>query len=199
MSRSCEEIRPLVFRVDEGDATPDQAMRVARHLSDCTACRIARARERRLAEMLANQLDELPVGDDFVDSVMSTLPQELPVRKRQQSPRRRNWHGLKLASFGGLVGWLALQAGPGLPGHLTLPARVLPRLMTDSGPTIPDGLIGLARFVAAAVEALASGVPLSVPSIAAVGAALAVAVALGALLTLAGASAVFVAAARTLR
>ena len=55
MSR-CEEIRPLLYRVAEGETDPDEAMRTARHLSDCTSCRILLARERRLARMLEEDL-----------------------------------------------------------------------------------------------------------------------------------------------
>ena len=67
-------------------------MRCARHLPDCTACRILLAREKRLAAMLADGLvDPLPVGDDFLQGVMNQLPRE-PVQ-----PRRRPGRRLKLA------------------------------------------------------------------------------------------------------
>ena len=104
MSR-CEEIRPLLFRVEESEATPEQAMRVARHLSDCTACRILQARERRLARMLAQELEDVPVGEDFVRSVMSTLPSGPPPRRGTKTTKR----GLKLAGLlvgAGLLGGL---------------------------------------------------------------------------------------------
>jgi predicted anti-sigma-YlaC factor YlaD len=73
-------------------------MRVARHLSDCTACRIVLAREHRLAEMLEEKLDDpLQLGEDFVQAVMARLPQEPPPpppglalrqRARAQRPLR---------------------------------------------------------------------------------------------------------------
>ena len=78
MSR-CVSHAPLLSRVAEGEASPEEAMRAARHLSDCTACRINLARERRLAAILEDGLeDPLPVGEDFVRAVMDNLPAEPP-------------------------------------------------------------------------------------------------------------------------
>jgi len=77
---SCETIRLLLFRVAHGEAAPEEAMQVARHLPDCTACRILLARERRLAEVLAMDPEELPVGEEFVEAVMATLPKGPPPR-----------------------------------------------------------------------------------------------------------------------
>ena len=82
---TCKIIQPLLNRVAEGEASPEEAMLTARHLPDCTACRIVLARERRLAEMLEQGLDDpLQVGEEFVQSVMANLPREPPRR-----PRRR--------------------------------------------------------------------------------------------------------------
>lgn len=98
---SCEKIRPLLPHVAEGELSPREAMRVAHHMADCTACKILLAREHRLAEMLEQELEDLPVGDEFAAAVMANLPQEPPPR------RRRSRRGLKLA---GLAGFLALGA-----------------------------------------------------------------------------------------
>jgi len=82
----CERLRPILYRVPEGEASPEEAMRTARHLSDCTACRILVARERRLAAMLERDLaDPLQVGEDFVLSVMSSLPQGPPPSRSPTS------------------------------------------------------------------------------------------------------------------
>ena len=63
----CDAFAPLLSGVAEGESSPDEAMRTARHLSYCTACRITLARERRLAAILENGLeDSLQVGEDFV-------------------------------------------------------------------------------------------------------------------------------------
>ena len=92
----CKQLAPLLSRVAEGEAAPDEAIRAARHLSDCTACRISLARERRLAAMLEDGLeDSLPVGEDFVQSVMDKLPAE-PPRATRPSRRRH----LRLACLG---------------------------------------------------------------------------------------------------
>ena len=88
----CRRVRPLLSRYSEREANPLDAMQVALHLPDCTACRIVLARERRLAEMLAGELDDLPVGEDFLRQVMATLPQDPPVSPKH----RRRARGLAL-------------------------------------------------------------------------------------------------------
>ena len=90
---ACHRIRPLLSRYSEGEVSPHDAMQVARHLPDCTACRIVLARERRLAEMLDGELNDLPVGEEFVRQVMATLPQDPPPTPE---PRRRR-RGLAIA------------------------------------------------------------------------------------------------------
>ncbi len=100
----CRELRTILFRIAEGEGSPDEAMRCARHLPDCTACRILLARERRLAEMLEDRLtDPLSVGEDFVESVMAKLPSEPP---RPTRPGRRR--AFKLAGFAAVLGILPL-------------------------------------------------------------------------------------------
>lgn len=85
----CRQLQPLLSRVSEGEASPEEAIRTARHLSDCTSCRIAVARERRLAEALEQDLDDpLQVGEDFVQSVMANLPNEPPPRRRKKKTLR---------------------------------------------------------------------------------------------------------------
>jgi len=121
----CARIRPLLDRVAEGEIGPDDAMAVARHTADCTACGILLARERRLAWMLEEELEDLPVGEGFVETVMSTLPDGPPPgagEARGAGSRRRRWRGLKLACLlGGLLGagltvWQQLSlAGVGAP------------------------------------------------------------------------------------
>jgi predicted anti-sigma-YlaC factor YlaD len=91
----CQQIRPLICPVHEGEATPEEAMMVARHISDCTACRILLARERRLMEMLSRGLSELDVGEEFVAAVMDNLPKDPP----KKALIRKKRGGIKLASF----------------------------------------------------------------------------------------------------
>ena len=44
---TCERLRPLLFKIVEGEGTPEEAFEVGQHLSDCTVCRIRMAREER--------------------------------------------------------------------------------------------------------------------------------------------------------
>lgn len=93
---SCRRIRPLLRRAVEGDTGPDESLRIARHLSGCTGCRIVVARERRLAKLLDCLDDPLQVGDGFVQDVMSAIPDSPPAADRRR--------GLKLATIAGLIG-----------------------------------------------------------------------------------------------
>ncbi|MCP3978950.1 MAG: hypothetical protein GY716_06405 [bacterium] len=112
----CDQVRPLVHCVVEGETTPEEAMLVARHLPACTACKILLAKERRLARMLEQEMEDFPVSEDFVQSVMDSLA-EVPEPKTATTKRRR---GLKLAALAGLVGtWTALSAHEiPVPGRL---------------------------------------------------------------------------------
>jgi predicted anti-sigma-YlaC factor YlaD len=116
----CGTIRPWISRSVDGDLEPGEALRLARHLARCTACRITLARESRLAEMLGGVDDAFSVDESFFGAVMASLP-ERPVRPGVEVSRRARWRrGLRLAAFGS-VG--ALGAG--------LAARVLPSLHLD--------------------------------------------------------------------
>jgi len=89
MSWDCERIRPLLFPYIEREAAPAEAMLVAEHLTGCTACKILVARKRHLARMLESGLeDRIPVGEEFVRSVMATLPDGPPPAPK--SRRRRH-------------------------------------------------------------------------------------------------------------
>jgi len=102
--KDCLELRPVLSRVAEGEACPEEALAAARHLEDCTACRIVLARERRLAQMLERELDDgVAVGEDFLREVMERLPEGPPPRRE-----RRNRRGLTVAMLAGLS---ALTAG----------------------------------------------------------------------------------------
>jgi hypothetical protein len=160
MNHSCQSIAPVLYRVAEGEATPDEAMRTARHLSDCTACRILLARERRLAAMLDEGLDDpLQVGEDFVRAVMDTLPQGPPPRPRR---RRRARRALKLASLLGLVGLGRLVAA--MQGATELPNGTVWSLMPELDAPFADGTAEatqrLGGLLLTALGRLAAGLPL---------------------------------------
>jgi len=144
----CEPIRPLLARYGEGEVSPDEAMRVARHLADCTVCRIILARERRLAQMLAEGLQDVPVGEEFVRSVMATLPQGPPPGRRRR--------GLKLASLL-VIGLLALSVGSGASSLVPhWPAASLPHLDLETAGSAIPALAGAARLVQTALAAVAA-------------------------------------------
>ena len=91
--KRCNLIAPLLPRVAEREARPDEALEVARHVEECTACRIRLAREHRLQQLLDDPLDSLPSAEDFVADVMSHIPAEPPPRPRPRKRRR----GIQLA------------------------------------------------------------------------------------------------------
>jgi anti-sigma factor RsiW len=90
--KRCKDLQVRLTRVAEGEATPDDALAVGRHVEDCTACRIRLARERRLAEMVSDLGDPIDVDEQFLHDVMDQLPAHAPRR------RSRTRGGLRLAS-----------------------------------------------------------------------------------------------------
>jgi hypothetical protein len=136
----CRGIRPFIVRSVDGDLEPGEALRLARHLATCTACRIVLARESRLAEILDGADDGPGVDEHFFGAVMASLP-DRPLRPGASISRRGRWRrGLRLASWGAVAAF-----GTGLA------ARVLMSLRLDmSTPAMPrftpdetDGLISL--------------------------------------------------------
>lgn len=108
MSGSCGAIRGMLARYVDRECDPRTSYEIARHLPECTACRIVLARERRLREAL----DVLPVdaAEDarIVDRVMDALGDSAPPRS--QVVERRIRRGLRLASLLGAFLWLGLPA-----------------------------------------------------------------------------------------
>lgn len=167
---ACDRLRPIVLRAVEGEATPEEALRAARHVAECTGCRIVAAREKRLAETLSDLPDRVAVDDGFVHRVMAALA---PVRvkapgasaalrearKRLRVVGRRTTSWLLPAAL--LGGWLA----HGLSG-----SQGLPEAWRGAWPTSPDAgalPLDLLATMAAAITGVAersdSGLSLAVP------------------------------------
>ena len=130
---ACDRIRPWIARSVDGELLPDEALRLARHLATCTACRIVLARESRLAAMLEGVDDACSVDESFFEGVMASLP-EFPghpvgaVGGRKARLRR----GLRLAAWGSVVavGWgLAARILPSLSMDVATPS--MPRFTPD--------------------------------------------------------------------
>jgi len=151
----CGSIRPLIARSVDGDLEPREAFRLARHLATCTACRIAVARESRLAEMLGTVDDGLGVDESFFGAVMASLP-ERPVRAAVDVSRRGRWRrGLRLAAFasvGALGAGLAARVLPSL--HLDVATPGMPRFTSDE----TDGWISLIGSAAQWVRVTAQSI-----------------------------------------
>jgi anti-sigma factor RsiW len=165
---ACDGIRGLIFRTCEGEASPEEAMRLARHLPDCTRCRILMARERRLARMLELDLEDMPVGEDFVRSVMANLPGELPP----EPEKRRARTGLKLAGFSGLLALIGLQSLQLLQGLQTVSERAfpsgnspLPGLDAFLQDTTLRGVFEIAGWVLIALQSMGGSLGPLVPSL----------------------------------
>jgi predicted anti-sigma-YlaC factor YlaD len=157
MNLDCERIRPLLYTYIEREAEPAEAMLVAAHLSDCTACKILIARKRHLARMLESGLeDRIPVGEEFVRSVMATLP-EGPPPAAPKSRRRRH---LKLAGTIAVLLGVAPAVAARFPGDAGMLLGLdLPGLAgRGSGPY--EAAVELARGTAGAAASWISGAPL---------------------------------------
>lgn len=147
----CERLRPLLSRKAESELAPEEALRVGRHVHDCTACRIRLARERRLAEMVTGLEDPIDVDDSFVARVMDELP-------RVTAPSRRHRRGLKLAGIALLLasaGTLA-SAWSSFGGGGPI-AELVPRLPSDGGVRLAVAFEGIARALAAAAVTTLDG------------------------------------------
>ena len=70
----CRRLQPVLFKVVEGDARPEEALEVGRHASRCTACRIRLARQRRIARMVGEMGEPIEVDESFLQRVMTSLP-----------------------------------------------------------------------------------------------------------------------------
>jgi len=123
---SCRSVQAWIVRSVDGDLDPVEALRLARHLSTCTACRIVQAKETRLAEILVDD-DAFAVDESFFQAVMESLP-ERPVKPAADVSRRARWRrGLRLASLASLA---TLATG--------VAARFLPSLRMDvATPAMP--------------------------------------------------------------
>lgn len=136
----CRRLLPLIVRSVDFDLEPDEALRLARHLATCTACRIVSARESRLAEMLDGAYDAILVDESFFGAVMASLP-DRPVRPGVAVSRKDRWHrGLRLAAWGAIAALGAGLAARALPSlSLDVAAPAMPRFTPDDA----DGLISL--------------------------------------------------------
>jgi hypothetical protein len=156
----CERARPLLVRSVEGELAPRAALRLARHVEACTACRILLARERRLAQVLDGLDDVVPVDASFFDSVMASLP-ERPSASSVPTRRERLRRGLRLAGLcAGLVagGGLAARFLPFLRFDLATPA--MPRFAGDD----TEGWISVVGSAAQWVRMTAQTLSWSIPA-----------------------------------
>ena len=157
----CPGFRPLIQASVEGDTRPADALRVARHVRDCTACRILLARESRLKRMLDDLDEPIEVDEGFFRSVMASLPERTPPPTTLAEPAARRRRGLRLAGLGAvaaLSGGMAAKVLPSLRLDLTAPA--VPRF----SPEDTDGWFSLfgsaAQWVRVTAQSLAwTGTP----------------------------------------
>ena len=153
----CDAARPLLPRIADGEASPAEAMLIAHHLNDCTACRILLAREERLAAILEDEFEDcVLVGEEFLRDVMANLPQEPPPRPRAKKARRH----LKLAGFAGLLLGLSafiLRSLNLATAHV--PSLPLPRFEATVGDGGIESLFGLSRLLLAVAEFISRHLP----------------------------------------
>jgi anti-sigma factor RsiW len=86
--KDCDRLLPIMFKVVEGEADPDEALDVGRHVTDCTVCRIRLARQRRIAQMVDEMGEPIEVDESFLSQVMASLPDGPPPRIDAGAGRR---------------------------------------------------------------------------------------------------------------
>jgi len=158
VSASCATYRALLGRWVERETTPEEALQLARHLPDCTACRIVLSREIRLARMLEGLADSIAVEEGFLRTVMRSLPAGPP-------PAGRRHRGLKLAGLGGallLTGIGAARLAELLAGGRA--AQLLPRLALPRAENVLETLGGIAGAVWAVLDQVNAGALFGIPA-----------------------------------
>lgn len=155
MNDPCLRLRPVLFRLAEGEASPEEAMLAARHLPTCTGCRILLHREHRLADLLERLPDPVGVDDAFLSEVMGSIPADPPPRRRRL---------LRVVGGAGVLGSFLLLGSwqPALSGAA---GRLLSLAMPDleSGDRLVEGLAGLVQLVAAAAARAGASVAPALP------------------------------------
>lgn len=151
----CRRIRPWIVRSVDFDLEPGEAIRLARHLVTCTACRIVLARESRLAEILDGADDVFSVDETFFEAVMASLP-DRPLRPGIELPRKTSWRrGLRLAAWGSVTTLGAALATRALMSlRLDMAAPAMPRFTPDE----TDGLISVIGLAAQWIRMTAQSV-----------------------------------------
>ena len=157
----CTRMRPLIDRVSEGEATPEEALALGHHLPGCTVCRILLAKAHRLNEMVDGLGDPLEVDESFLQGVMDSLPDGPPQGADQPGVRRRRRHlrivkllvtmsplGLLGAGRSMLIGF------PGQFGRIVDTGSFLP---AEGGP----GIAGSVREILGIVMAVAGKLGIS--------------------------------------
>ncbi|HEX5044163.1 MAG TPA: hypothetical protein VFV75_14740 [Candidatus Polarisedimenticolaceae bacterium] len=157
MSDACRRLRPSLFRVAEGEASPEEALLAAQHLPTCTGCRILLHREHRLADLLGELPDPVGVDEGFLSHVMGAIPADPPPRRRRM---------LRVVGGAGVLALLALlwalrpAAGGGPAGSLPL---ALPDL--QAGERLAGGLAGLAQLLTSAAAHAGASLAPALPSL----------------------------------
>ena len=160
---NCRRYGALLPRAMDDEIGAGESLKLARHLHDCTSCRILEARERRLAMMLDAFEDALPVDAGFTEGVMAALPEAPPEAPAGHLAHLRR-RGLKLVALAGLIGFgaglfpgtSAIRTGPSaLPG--------LPRFSLEGMESIPEALGGFVRLILLTVSRVRSGAGLEIP------------------------------------
>jgi len=157
MTEACQRLRAALFRVAEGEASPDEALLAAQHLPTCTGCRILLHREHRLAGLLEELADPLGVDDAFLSHVMGAIPAEPPPRRRRLL---RAVGGVGVLALLALLWSLRPATGGGPVGSLPL---ALPDL--QGGERLAGGLAGLAQFLSSAAAQAGASLAPALPSI----------------------------------
>jgi hypothetical protein len=157
MSGACERLRPVLFRVAEGEASPEEALLAAQHVPTCTGCRILMHREHRLASLLEGLADPVGVDEAFLSDVMGAIPHEPPPRRRVV---------LRVIAGTGVFA-LLLLLGSWSPGSGGAGTGSLPLALPDlhGGDRLAEGLAGLAQLVAAAAAHAGASLAPALPSL----------------------------------
>ncbi|GEM_PF-6456718 len=159
----CTDKLPLIDRVAEGEATPEEALELGRHLPGCTTCRIRLAKAHRLNEMVNELGEPVEVDESFLEQVMDSLPDGPPPGAGNGSGTRRSARHLRIVKILltmsplGLLSHGSRSLFLGFPGQISRLTGGDLHLPVEGGPD-PFGLV---REAAGIVLALAGKIGIS--------------------------------------
>lgn len=80
---SCQKCEELLLDYIEGTLTPEEKQEFRLHLENCQICQQALEQQRKILNMLEQEIDRMEIPHDFMEQVEERLYQQPPKRRRK--------------------------------------------------------------------------------------------------------------------